>query len=277
MSGCLYHAKEHTDETVSGLVGHPYDAAPAETVPATPPKLLGVSESGPTIKLLPELDVQTTAYMAEAYAADQPSADKPKFELRSRPKFRVPRFLRSICRSNNPIGSAHRRSLPATAFAAVGFQRPFRVRKGRPYTLSQLQQLAAANSPELRQAASDVEAARGKKIQALAYPNPTVGWEIQSVERRQRARRPGSLYGPTNQDGRQVETCVRVGRNGFAKHGNWPCDELERLVDPRTKLVLWAACRQRNGAGQSWSGRDDRRDLSTPRRSGGGRLLCRAV
>jgi cobalt-zinc-cadmium efflux system outer membrane protein len=44
--------------------------------------------------------------------------------------------------------------------------------------LADLQQIAAANSPELRQAASDVEAARGNLIQARAYPNPTVGYEI---------------------------------------------------------------------------------------------------
>jgi cobalt-zinc-cadmium efflux system outer membrane protein len=38
---------------------------------------------------------------------------------------------------------------------------------GRPYT------------PQLRQAVSDVEAARGMLIQARAYPNPTVGWNVQ--------------------------------------------------------------------------------------------------
>jgi cobalt-zinc-cadmium efflux system outer membrane protein len=43
---------------------------------------------------------------------------------------------------------------------------------GQPFTLAALQQLAAANSPVLRQAASDVEAARGNLIQAGAYPNP---------------------------------------------------------------------------------------------------------
>jgi cobalt-zinc-cadmium efflux system outer membrane protein len=48
---------------------------------------------------------------------------------------------------------------------------------GRPYTLADFQQLAAANSPQLRQAVSDVEAARGNLIQARAYPNPTVGYE----------------------------------------------------------------------------------------------------
>jgi cobalt-zinc-cadmium efflux system outer membrane protein len=48
---------------------------------------------------------------------------------------------------------------------------------GRPYALADLQQLAAANSPVLRQAASDAEAARGNLQQARAYPNPTVGYE----------------------------------------------------------------------------------------------------
>jgi cobalt-zinc-cadmium efflux system outer membrane protein len=48
---------------------------------------------------------------------------------------------------------------------------------GRPYTLAELQRLAAANNPTLRQAASDVEAARGVMIQAGLYPNPTVGYE----------------------------------------------------------------------------------------------------
>ncbi len=44
--------------------------------------------------------------------------------------------------------------------------------------MSDLQAIATANSPDLRQAASDVEAARGNLISARAYPNPTVGWEF---------------------------------------------------------------------------------------------------
>ncbi len=50
---------------------------------------------------------------------------------------------------------------------------------GRPYTLADLHQIAAANSPQLRQAVSDVEAARGMLIQARAYPNLTLGWNVQ--------------------------------------------------------------------------------------------------
>jgi outer membrane protein, heavy metal efflux system len=44
---------------------------------------------------------------------------------------------------------------------------------GKPLTLADLQALAQANSPLLRQAASNVAAARGNMIQAGAYPNPT--------------------------------------------------------------------------------------------------------
>lgn len=50
---------------------------------------------------------------------------------------------------------------------------------GQPYTLADFQQIAAANSPQLRQAAADVEAARGNQIQAGAYPNPTVSLQAQ--------------------------------------------------------------------------------------------------
>jgi cobalt-zinc-cadmium efflux system outer membrane protein len=47
---------------------------------------------------------------------------------------------------------------------------------GKPYTLADLQRLAAANSPTLRQAASDVQAAQGLLVQAKTYPNPVTGY-----------------------------------------------------------------------------------------------------
>jgi cobalt-zinc-cadmium efflux system outer membrane protein len=45
---------------------------------------------------------------------------------------------------------------------------------GKPLTLSDLQLLARAKSPLLRQAASDVKAAEGNMIQAGMYPNPSI-------------------------------------------------------------------------------------------------------
>jgi cobalt-zinc-cadmium efflux system outer membrane protein len=49
--------------------------------------------------------------------------------------------------------------------------------EGKPFTLAALQRIAAENSPTLRQAASDVEAAKGNVIAARAYPNPTFAFE----------------------------------------------------------------------------------------------------
>ena len=40
LSGCLYHAAEHTDQTVCDLAAHPYDLSlptPAETAQPAPP------------------------------------------------------------------------------------------------------------------------------------------------------------------------------------------------------------------------------------------------
>jgi cobalt-zinc-cadmium efflux system outer membrane protein len=49
---------------------------------------------------------------------------------------------------------------------------------GKPYTLADFQRLAAAHSPTLRQAASDVEAAKGLLIQAKTYPNPIASYLV---------------------------------------------------------------------------------------------------
>lgn len=47
--------------------------------------------------------------------------------------------------------------------------------------LSQLEQMACEYSPVLRQAESDVEAARGHAVQVGLYPNPTVGYQSDTV------------------------------------------------------------------------------------------------
>ncbi|MBI3408843.1 MAG: TolC family protein [Planctomycetes bacterium] len=64
-------------------------------------------------------------------------------------------------------------SLPELAPLPAGAPGPF----GHPLTLAELQKLALTNSPVLKQAIADVEAARGAMIQAGLHPNPTVGYE----------------------------------------------------------------------------------------------------
>ncbi len=62
--------------------------------------------------------------------------------------------------------------LPGAKVEAVPFDA-----EGRIMTLTELQDIALQNNPTLRQAVARVEAARGAMIQAGLYPNPTFGYE----------------------------------------------------------------------------------------------------
>lgn len=52
---------------------------------------------------------------------------------------------------------------------------------GAPLTLQQLEAMALANNPTMRQADAGVEAARGRTRQAGAWPNPTVGYTGEEI------------------------------------------------------------------------------------------------
>lgn len=52
---------------------------------------------------------------------------------------------------------------------------------GEPLTLADLQRLALSNSPEIKQATHDVQAARGAAIQSGLPQNPTLGYESDNV------------------------------------------------------------------------------------------------
>jgi cobalt-zinc-cadmium efflux system outer membrane protein len=180
LSGCLYNARERTDATVCALAGHPYDLLPTsvETKPASPasaPTATSKNAAPPVVSV----DIQTTAYIQ---TGDQPQllpSGKQRLEPpipsevpgAETPLLRLPREKAAVQRELERIYP----ELPPLPAAPVPLPGP----NGQPYTLAALQLIAAANSPQLRQAASDVEAARGNLIQARAYPNPTVGWNVQ--------------------------------------------------------------------------------------------------
>jgi cobalt-zinc-cadmium efflux system outer membrane protein len=174
----LYHARERADATVCTLAAHPYDLLPAQ-----PESTTGAGTSRTTAKVTerppaPAQDIQTTAYMSEEKPEQLPGS-KPRLEPKIPPE--VPGSETPLLKLPRDRVQAQREleriypqlaPLPVEPIAQPGPD-------GKPYTLSALQQLAAMNSPTLRQAASDVEAARGNLIQARAYPNPTVGWNVQ--------------------------------------------------------------------------------------------------
>jgi cobalt-zinc-cadmium efflux system outer membrane protein len=179
LGGCLYHGREQADEAVRALAGRPYDLLPAQPpenngmAPTAAPAPAQKTETAPG----PALDLQTTSYMQ----ADQPPAGKPKFQ---------PQLPAEIPGSETKPIKLPPLTEPAARLQAIrelypplpplpDDPKPLPGPEGRPYTLADLQQIAAANSPELIQASADLVTARGNWIQARAYPNPTIGWNVQ--------------------------------------------------------------------------------------------------
>ena len=68
---------------------------------------------------------------------------------------------------------------------------------GHPLTLSDLQQLAASNSPALKQAAAEVESARGRAVQAGLAPNPVVGYQADTIRQGDTAGLQGGFIDQT--------------------------------------------------------------------------------
>jgi len=48
-------------------------------------------------------------------------------------------------------------------------------------TLAELEQIALNNNPTLAQAAAEIRAAAGRKLQSGLYPNPTVGYQGEQI------------------------------------------------------------------------------------------------
>lgn len=76
--------------------------------------------------------------------------------------------------------------------------------EGKPLTLADLQALASANSPTLRRAAADIEAARGLAVQASLYPNPTVGYFGEEIQ-------PGGADSNAGKQGVFIEQIIKTG------------------------------------------------------------------
>jgi cobalt-zinc-cadmium efflux system outer membrane protein len=179
LSGCLYQVREQVDQDVCRLATLPYDQQPA--LPAasqSPPKGSSGDRNygGKTSQPSAGTDIQTAAYMQGGDQLARPA------DVRDRLDLRIPAEVpgseaRRIQLPSDPAAKARtiRRiypklpPLPAEPKALPG-------PSGKPYTLADFQRLAVENVAQLRQAASDVLAARGNLIQARAYPNPTVSY-----------------------------------------------------------------------------------------------------
>jgi cobalt-zinc-cadmium efflux system outer membrane protein len=167
----LYHVQERTDEVVCDLAAHPFDVAPPPSPGADTPGCPQAGRAaGPSA---PATDVQTAVLM---------QADKP---LTERPPVKVPE---EIPGTEAELIANIKKLPPEERLAAIRKvyrpldplpeePTPVPGPDGKPYTLADLQTLAAENSPALVQFASDVRAAEGNLLAAWAYPNPVVSYQ----------------------------------------------------------------------------------------------------
>jgi cobalt-zinc-cadmium efflux system outer membrane protein len=176
-AGCLYPVQEKVDRTVCELAIRPRDLAPICC--DSPPK---PAEPKPESRVQSATDTATAEAIHRALAADE---KPPEVDLSSRlkippdlpggnvPPIELPPLT--------PENAAKRRAIIDKLYPPLTppgpDPQPRSGPEGRPLTLADLQRLALANSPLIRQATANVEAARGAAIQAGLPPNPTFGFE----------------------------------------------------------------------------------------------------
>jgi cobalt-zinc-cadmium efflux system outer membrane protein len=186
LCGCHVPDLQSIDRSVVEIATHPFDVAPAPALkpPAAPPP---PPETAPAVtpavrpampaRGSPPDEVERTSFEQPHPAPPgQAGSPLPKFEL-TIPQA-VPGSETALVKlpaERAASAEAIRRlfpPLPPLPEEPVPLPGP----DGRAYTLEDLQRIAAENSPALRQAAADVETAKGLLIQAGLYPNPTVAY-----------------------------------------------------------------------------------------------------
>jgi cobalt-zinc-cadmium efflux system outer membrane protein len=184
-AGCLHPVTEKVDATVCTIAARPRDVDPesvaTNTVKSTPVQI------SPTIT-----DEITAAGLSQtpgqpAAGGQTPSTAQSALQNRltlppglpgaNAPAINLPPLT--------PENEAKRREAINKLYSPLEplgpDPKPNPGPDGRPLTLADLQRLGLTNSPLLRQAAANVEAARGAAVQAGAYPNPQVGFEQDTI------------------------------------------------------------------------------------------------
>lgn len=209
VGGCLYPVRQQVDEVVCDLTAHPLDTQPGKPieqskqtspVPSTssPTPSTSSPSSDPALPAMPDPNLHQAAAEVQAPGkatlppqtqvpgkTTTPPPGRPKLEERLRLPEELPGATAPFPVPGPELPEEKRRELrralfpplPKAEVAPETVPGPF----GHPLTLQELQQLAMANSPLIRQAAADVEAAQGAVKQAGAYPNPNIGYEADTI------------------------------------------------------------------------------------------------
>jgi cobalt-zinc-cadmium efflux system outer membrane protein len=178
-TGCTWPVRQRTDQTVCRIANQPYDVKPdntnqvARSAGGNGVRSTTNQQNGPHYATIPNkvvlaagapVDVRTAAWLDSPDIGSVPVAPMGAGALNIPPR---------LPGSETPrVDNAEGQTYPALPPLPVE-PRMLPGPDGRPYTLTELQRLAAANSPALRQAVADVQRAIGLWQQARTYANPT--------------------------------------------------------------------------------------------------------
>ncbi len=169
--GCLYPVRRDVDSVVCELASHPLDVQPARPVD-TLPAMQGVPAKTGTLEPTPKTGPEKPETKPEIRKEFREALQMPPGLPGGKEKVRLP-----PPEATEEEKREARRRLLMPLPPLVPLPSPVPGPYGHPLTLAEMQQLAMSNSPVLRKAASDVEAARWAAKQAGAYPNPMFGYE----------------------------------------------------------------------------------------------------
>ena len=199
LAGCQYHVAERTDRIIADIARKPFDPEPKDLAKSATVMTAGAepinshedkSTDSKAVKNVVK-DVQTASYLEgqfPAAAAEKPGRPEVPSSI---PGVEVPHIVRPKTKKDaEDLVKQLYPPLPALPADRVPLPGP----DGKPYTLSMLQEIAALNSPALKQAASDVKAAEGNLIQARTYANPTLAYSWQPSNDGETAGVHGLLY-----------------------------------------------------------------------------------
>jgi cobalt-zinc-cadmium efflux system outer membrane protein len=204
-AGCLYPVRDKIDKEVCDLAHQPIDLQPVTVQEPASPMPRSQASLLPAGFEVPVLPPPTTPEKLPTTPAQQgtPGAQQPRGGKAGQPgeepparegpgpspptsPYALPPGLlpggRTLTPWKVPSDPAQRREFYRRLFTPLPplgpDPTPVPGPGGRPLTLADLQQLAMSNGPAVKEATAAVEAARGTAYQAGLWPNPNIGFEV---------------------------------------------------------------------------------------------------
>jgi cobalt-zinc-cadmium efflux system outer membrane protein len=151
LAGCTFPVRQHVDELICDRAGPGHDLGGSNDADKVGVEKLPPYEQPKKKTLIERLEIPKSIEGADAKPIQYDKKDKDAVERVIKEHF--PPVPQLEVDADFPLGP-----------------------DGKALTLADLQKIAFTNSPVLRQAASDIQAARGVVQQAGLYPNPTFGY-----------------------------------------------------------------------------------------------------